>query len=114
MKNGILRPFRDLLTVPPRPECGVMLQMMKSLIIDDEPSARARLARMLAAHPSAVSVIGEARDGLDALEKISSLRPDLVFLDVEMPGLNGVQVLQSLPESARPPLVIFTTGYDQH
>jgi DNA-binding LytR/AlgR family response regulator len=91
-----------------------MLQIMKSLIIDDEPSARARLARMLAAHPSAVSVIGEARDGLDALEKISSLRPDLVFLDVEMPGLNGVQVLQSLPESARPPLVIFTTGYDQH
>jgi DNA-binding LytR/AlgR family response regulator len=88
--------------------------MMKSLIIDDEPSARARLARMLAAHPSVVSVIGEARDGLDALEKISSLRPDLVFLDVEMPGLNGVQVLQSLPESARPPLVIFTTGYDQH
>src|SRR5262245_54293416 len=88
--------------------------MMKSLIIDDEPSARARLARMLAAHPAAVSVIGEARDGLDALEKISDLRPDLVFMDVEMPGLNGIQVLQAMPESARPPLVIFTTGYDQH
>jgi two-component system, LytTR family, response regulator len=88
--------------------------MMKSLIIDDEPSARARLARMLAAHPVAVSVIGEARDGLDALEKISDLRPDLIFMDVEMPGLNGIQVLQAMPESARPPLVIFTTGYDQH
>jgi two-component system LytT family response regulator len=87
--------------------------MMKSLIIDDEPSARARLARLLAAHPAAISVIGEARDGLDALEKISSLRPDLVFLDVEMPGLNGIQVLQSMPENTRP-LVIFTTGYDQH
>ncbi|MGH9940537.1 MAG: LytR/AlgR family response regulator transcription factor, partial [Blastocatellia bacterium] len=59
--------------------------MMKSLIIDDEPSARARLARMLAAHPLEVSVVGEARDGLEALEKISGLRPDLVFLDVEMP-----------------------------
>jgi DNA-binding LytR/AlgR family response regulator len=88
--------------------------MMKSLIIDDEPSARARLARMLAAHPAAVSLIGEARDGLDALEKIADLRPDLVFMDVEMPGLNGIQVLQAMPESARPPLVIFTTGYDQH
>jgi two-component system, LytTR family, response regulator len=88
--------------------------MMKSLIIDDEPSARARLARMLAAHASTVSVISEARDGLEALEKISSMRPDLIFLDVEMPGLNGIQVLQSLPENARPPLVIFTTGYDRH
>src|SRR5262245_30786585 len=88
--------------------------MMKSLIIDDERSARARLARMLAAHASTVSVVGEARDGLEALEKISRLRPDLVFLDVEMPGLNGIQTLQSLPENARPPLVIFTTGYDHH
>jgi len=88
--------------------------MMKSLIIDDEPSARARLARMLAAHPSEVSVVGEARDGLEALEKISGLRPDLIFLDVEMPGLNGFQVLQSLPENVALPLVVFTTGYDQH
>jgi DNA-binding LytR/AlgR family response regulator len=88
--------------------------MMKSLIIDDEPSARARLARMLATHSSVVSVVGEARDGLEALEKISSLRPDLVFLDVEMPGLNGFEVLQSLPENVTLPLVIFTTGYDRH
>jgi two-component system, LytTR family, response regulator len=88
--------------------------MMKSLIIDDEPPARARLSRMLAAHSSVVGVIGEARDGLEALEKISGLRPDLVFLDVEMPGLNGFQVLQSLPEDVSLPLVVFTTGYDQH
>src|SRR5499426_54952 len=88
--------------------------MMNSLIIDDEPSARARLSRMLTAHSSVVGVIGEARDGLEALEKISSLRPDLIFLDVEMPGLNGFQVLQSLPEDVTLPLVIFTTGYDQH
>jgi len=91
-----------------------MIEMMKSLIIDDEPSARARLARMLAAHSSMVEVIGEARDGLEAMEKISSLRPDLVFLDVEMPGLNGFQVLQSLPGDLAMPLVIFTTGYDKH
>jgi two-component system, LytTR family, response regulator len=88
--------------------------MMKSLIIDDEPSARARLARMLTAHSSVVGVIGEARDGLEAMEKISGLQPDLVFLDVEMPGLNGFQVLQSLPEDVTLPLVVFTTGYDKH
>jgi DNA-binding LytR/AlgR family response regulator len=88
--------------------------MMNSLIIDDEPPARARLSRMLTAHSSMVGVIGEARDGLEALEKISGLRPDLVFLDVEMPGLNGFQVLQSLPEDVALPLIVFTTGYDQH
>jgi DNA-binding LytR/AlgR family response regulator len=88
--------------------------MMRSLIIDDEPPARARLSRMLAAHSSVVGVIGEARDGLEALEKISGLRPDLIFLDVEMPGLNGFQVLQSLPADVTLPLIIFTTGYDQH
>src|SRR5215813_2052043 len=88
--------------------------MMKCLIIDDEPPARARLSRMLAAHSSVAGVIGEARDGLEALEKISGLRPDLIFLDVEMPGLDGFQVLQSLPEDVTLPLVIFTTGYDQY
>jgi two-component system, LytTR family, response regulator len=88
--------------------------MMNSLIIDDEPPARARLSRMLTEHSSVVGVIGEARDGVEALEKISGLRPDLVFLDVEMPGLNGFQVLQSLPEDVALPLVVFTTGYDQH
>jgi len=87
---------------------------MNSLIIDDEPPARARLSRMLAAHSSVVGVIGEARDGLEALEKISGLRPDLVFLDVEMPGLNGFQVLQALPQEVALPLIVFTTGYDQH
>ncbi|HKV39633.1 MAG TPA: response regulator, partial [Blastocatellia bacterium] len=87
--------------------------MMKSLIVDDEPSARARLARMLTEHSGIVSVVGEARDGLEALERIGSLQPDLVFLDVEMPGLSGFQVLHSLPGQVLP-LVIFTTGYDQH
>ena len=87
---------------------------MKCLIIDDEPSARARLSRMLAAHSSVAGVIGEARDGIEALEKISALRPDLIFLDVEMPGLDGFQVLQSLPGDVTLPLVIFTTGYDRH
>lgn len=88
--------------------------MLRSLIVDDELSARTRLARLLAEHAPSVSVISEARDGLEALEKISALQPDLVFLDIEMPGLSGFQVLQSLPENVALPLVVFVTGYDQH
>jgi two-component system, LytTR family, response regulator len=88
--------------------------MMRCLVIDDEQAARRRLTRLLTEHSSAVSVIGEARDGLEALEKISAERPDLIFLDIEMPGLGGFQVLQSLPQDIPQPLVIFTTGYDKH
>ncbi len=87
---------------------------MKCLIIDDEASARARLARMLAAHASVLEIAGEASNGIEALETINSIAPDLLFLDIEMPGINGFQVLQSLPGNATPPMVIFVTGYDQH
>lgn len=88
--------------------------MMKCLIVDDEASARSRLARMLAAHADRVEIAGEASNGLEALERIAALAPDLVFLDIEMPGVNGLQVLRSLPASASPPLVVFVTGYDEH
>lgn len=85
---------------------------MRSIIIDDEESARERLRRMLRVHPD-ITIIGEARDGLEAVQRIEELRPDLIFLDIEMPGLTGFQVLRSLPRGAVP-LVIFATGYDQH
>lgn len=86
---------------------------MKSLIIDDEAPARSRLRRLLAAHPQ-IEIIGEAHDGLEALEQIERSRPDLIFLDVQMPGLTGFQVLQSLPPDAPMPLVVFVTGFDEH
>ncbi len=86
---------------------------MTGLIVDDEASARSRLTRLLAAHPE-VRVAGEAADGLEALESIERLRPDLVFLDIQMPGLDGFQVIRSLPEAVPPPLIIFVTGFDQH
>jgi two-component system LytT family response regulator len=86
---------------------------MRSVIIDDEESARSRLQRLLAAHAD-VEVVAEARDGLEAVEKIEELRPDVIFLDIEMPGLGGFDVLQSLKPSIPLPLVIFVTGYDQH
>ncbi len=68
---------------------------------------------MLGNHPD-VTIAGEAQDGLDALEKIEALRPDLVFLDIEMPGLGGLEVVRSIPVHVPIPLVIFATGYDQH
>jgi two-component system LytT family response regulator len=86
---------------------------MRTIVVDDEESARTRLTRMLAKHPEIV-VVGEARDGLEAVEKIEELQPDLLFLDIELPGLTGFEVLQSLPQSVTMPLVIFATGYDQH
>src|ERR1041385_1832875 len=86
---------------------------MKSLIIDDEAPARSRLTRLLAAHPE-VKIAGEARDGIEAIRKIEDLEPDLLFLDIELPGVTGFEVLRSLPATVILPLVIFVTGYDQH
>jgi len=86
---------------------------MKCLIVDDEEPARARMRRLLAAFPD-LEIAGEARDGLEALRKIEELRPDLLFLDIELPGLAGFEVLHSLPRNVPAPLVIFVTGYDQH
>ncbi|MEO8370281.1 MAG: LytTR family DNA-binding domain-containing protein [Candidatus Solibacter sp.] len=86
---------------------------MRSLIIDDEEPARARLGRMLAAHADIV-LAGEARDGLEAISQIEALQPELIFLDIQMPGLTGFEVLQSLPPNVPVPLVIFVTGFDQY
>ena len=86
---------------------------MRTLIVDDEAPARSRLKKLLAAHPM-VQVVGEAGDGVEALSQIGELRPDLVFLDVQMPGLNGLEVLRSLPEGQPWPLVIFATAFDRY
>ncbi len=86
---------------------------MRSLIADDESDARTRLIRLLGRHPQ-IEVVGQAGDGLEAVEKIEALRPELLFLDIEMPGLTGFEVLRSIPPATPLPLVIFITGYDQH
>lgn len=85
---------------------------MNALLVDDEASARSRLSRLLAAHPD-VRVVGGAQDGVEAVTQIESLKPDVLFLDIEMPGLTGFDVIQALHEPDIP-LVIFVTGYDQH
>jgi len=86
---------------------------MTGLIVDDEAAARSRLTRMLSKHPE-VSVAGEASDGLQAIERIENLRPDLVFLDIQMPGLDGFQVIRSISPAVPRPLTIFVTGFDSH
>jgi two-component system LytT family response regulator len=83
---------------------------MKALLIDDERMARQELRRLLLAHPE-IEVAGEARSGEEALELIRRLNPDLLFLDIRMPGMTGFELLENL-ESA--PEVIFTTAYDKY
>ena len=80
------------------------------LIVDDEPIARAGLRRMLA-EVEWIGCAGEAASGPEALQAIGALKPDLVFLDIEMPGLSGIDVLHSL---GRAPYVVFTTAYAEH
>jgi two-component system LytT family response regulator len=86
---------------------------LRSLIIDDEFSARSRLRRLLKEY-SSVEVVGEAEDGVQGIDQIVSLTPDLVFLDIEMPRLNGFEMLKAMPKVEIVPLVVFITGYDEH
>jgi len=83
---------------------------MRILIVDDEAPARERLKRLLEGVED-VQVIGEAADGLEAVALIEQQRPDLMLLDVQMPGLDGFGVLESLAE---PPPVVFVTAYDEY
>jgi len=83
---------------------------VRTYVVDDEPVARAGLRAMLRAFDW-VEVVGEAADGESAVTGIGALRPELVFLDVQMPGLLGTEVLRRLQ---RPPFVIFTTAYSEH
>ena len=83
---------------------------MKALIIDDERIARQELRRLLAAHPE-IEIVGEARTGVEALEQIGRLAPEVLFLDVRMPGMSGFDLLEHLDDV---PQVIFTTAYDQY
>jgi two-component system LytT family response regulator len=85
---------------------------LRALVVDDEPFARARVCDLLAAEAE-VEVVGEARDGLEAVAAIRRERPDIVFLDVQMPELDGFGVLEALA-GEKLPVVIFTTAYDQY
>jgi two-component system LytT family response regulator len=85
---------------------------MKALIVDDEPIARRVLREELELFPE-VLVVGEAGDGKEALQKIAKLKPDVVFLDLQMPVMSGFEVVRNLKEPPLPVIVI-VTAFDQH
>ena len=84
---------------------------IRTLIIDDEVLARKRVSNLLKHFPN-MEVLGECRNGEEAIEKIDALMPDLIFLDIEMKDMNGFEVLKQCTIE-HPPLVIFVTAYDQ-
>ncbi len=86
--------------------------VMKALIVDDEPISRQVLREGLEAFPE-VQVIGEAGDGRDALQRIGELRPDLVFLDLQMPVMSGFEVVQNIRQPPLP-IIVIVTAFDQH
>jgi len=83
---------------------------MTALIVDDERLARLELRRLLASHPE-VEIVGEARNAEEALDLLPKLAPDLVFLDIQMPGMTGFDLLERLEDI---PQVMFTTAYDAY
>src|SRR5262245_25011323 len=85
---------------------------IRTVIVDDEPLARQRLHRLLEADPD-IDVVGECGDGPQAVSDLRTLRPDLLFLDVQMPGLDGFGVLQALGGMVLP-VVIFVTAHDRY
>ena len=85
--------------------------MIRVLIVDDEPPTLIRLRQMLAAHPD-VDVVGEAGTGTQAMDLASQLRPQVILLDIQLPGCSGIDVAACLPQPR--PHVIFCTAYDQY
>jgi len=85
---------------------------IKTVLIDDERNSRESLKKKIQAHCPELDIAGEAGDGISGLELIRNVQPALVFLDIEMPGLNGLALLQQVPDRSFD--VIFTTAYNQY
>jgi len=86
---------------------------MKCLVVDDEPLARQRLVRLLEAVVDC-DVCGEAGNGEQTLQEVQQLQPDLVLLDIRMPGMDGLEAARHLTQLENPPAVVFTTAYGDH
>lgn len=85
---------------------------IRALVVDDEPLARQRV-RLLLSEEADLEIVGECEDGIEAVAQIAASKPDLLFLDVQMPEMDGFEVLQKVPREMLP-IVIFTTAYDEH
>jgi two-component system response regulator AlgR len=86
---------------------------LRVLIVDDEPPARERLRSMLVEF-GGFDIVGDAGNGAQALELVDTLLPDIVLLDVRMPGIDGLEVARQLATLEEPPAVIFTTAFDEY
>ena len=86
--------------------------MIRCLVVDDEPLVRERLRTLLAGHPD-MTVVAECEDGLCALEALRQHTPDAVFLDIQMPGLTGLEVAEAWRREAELPAIVFVTAFDQ-
>src|SRR5215510_11648153 len=86
---------------------------LRVLIVDDEPPARERL-RSLLEEIGNLDIAGEATNGAEALKLAVDLAPDVVLLDVRMPGLDGIEAARQMNSLLEPPAVIFTTAYDEY
>jgi two-component system, LytTR family, response regulator len=84
---------------------------LKTIIIDDEPPAVQRLKEMLCDYPQVFEIVGEATGSKEAVIAVNKLKPDLIFLDIQMPGMNGFEMLNKLEEI---PMIIFCTAYDSY
>lgn len=87
--------------------------MFRTLIVDDEELARLRMKKLLEPYSAQIEVVGEATDGVSALEKIQALKPDVVFMDIQMPGMTGLDVIANLPADSQP-WVVFATAFDEY
>ena len=90
--------------------------MLKVLVVDDEPPARTRMIQLLAecAVLQPLETVGQVGDGVAALEAVERLKPDVVLLDIMMPGMNGLEVARHLAARPEPPAVVFVTAFDEH
>src|SRR5215469_937868 len=83
------------------------------LIADDEAPARRKLVRFLEAHGD-ISIVAEASNGIDAVDLIAMTKPQLVFLDINMPDLDGLGVAETLVRNENPPSIVFVTAFNQY
>jgi two-component system, LytTR family, response regulator len=88
-----------------------MNRKFKALVVDDEPAARRLMKTMLTEHADSIEIVGEAGNGGEAVRLIKELKPDVVFLDIQMPDFTGFEVLEKLDSK---PNIIFTTAYEQY
>src|SRR3954469_1688785 len=87
--------------------------LIRTMIVDDEPLARLNVAALLR-QDAETEIVGESGSGTEAIEAIRAVRPDLLFLDVQMPGCDGFDVLEQLGTASTPKAVVFVTAYEQY